>query len=55
MLKRTWGYKILVYKLRINPLAQEDLKGIKAYIEKDNSDAAIKVIKELLEKIDLLS
>lgn len=55
MLKRTWGYKILAYKLRINPIAQEDLKGIKEYIEKDDSDAAIKVIKELLAKMDLLS
>ena len=46
MLKRTWGYKILVYKLRINPLVQEDLKGIKAYIEKDNSDNYISLFNE---------
>ncbi len=54
MSKKTWGYKILAYKLRINPLAQEDLRGIKEYIEKDDSDAAIKIIKELLEKMELL-
>lgn len=54
MSKRTWGYKILAYKLRINPVVQEDLKDIKEYIEKDDPNAAIKVINELLEKMQLL-
>ena len=42
------------YKLRINPIVQQDLKDIKEYIEKDDPVAALKVINELLGKMDLL-
>lgn len=42
------------YQIRINPIATEDMKEIKEYISEDNSEIAIKVIKEIIEKIEML-
>jgi plasmid stabilization system protein ParE len=39
-------------KIRINPVATSDLQEIKSYIAEDNIDAATKVIKEIIEKIE---
>ena len=43
------------YQIRINPIASEDIKNIKEYIAEDNLDAAIKVVKDIVEKIESLS
>lgn len=43
------------YQIRINPIATEDMKEIKGYISEDNPEIAIKVIKEIIEKIEMLS
>jgi len=43
------------YEIRINPIATEDMKEIKEYISEDNPEIAIKVIKEIIEKIEILS
>lgn len=42
------------YKIRINPLASEDIKNIKEYIAEDSLDNATKVVKDLIEKIEQL-
>ena len=43
-------------KLRINPLATEDLIGIKDYITKelDNPTAAVKVVRKIIENYEKL-
>ena len=41
-------------KIRINPVATADLQEIKSYIAEDNMDAATKVVKEIIEKIENL-
>lgn len=42
-------------KIRINPVATADLQEIKSYIAEDNIDAATKVVKEIIEKIESLA
>jgi plasmid stabilization system protein ParE len=42
-------------KIRINPVATSDLQEIKSYIAEDNMDAATKVVKEIIEKIERLA
>ncbi len=42
-------------KIRINPVATSDLQEIKSYIAEDNIDAATKVVKEIIEKIESLA
>lgn len=42
-------------KIRINPVATSDLQEIKSYIAEDNIDAATKVVKEIIEKIESLT
>ena len=42
-------------EIRINPIASEDMKNIKEYVAEDNLDAAIKVIKDIIKKIEMLS
>lgn len=42
-------------KIRINPVATSDLQEIKSYIAEDNMDAATKVVKEIVEKIESLA
>lgn len=42
-------------KIRINPVATSDLQEIKSYIAEDNIDAAIIVVKEIIEKIESLA
>lgn len=39
-------------KLRINPIAAEDLKNIKGYIAEDNEEMAIKTIQEIYSQIE---
>lgn len=41
-------------KLRYNPIAISDLEEIKEYITQDNEEAAIRIVKELLEKTETL-
>lgn len=42
-------------KIKINPIAADDLKEIKDYIAEESIDMAVKVVKEILEKIEGLS
>lgn len=42
-------------KIRINPVATSDLQEIKSYIAEDNIDAATKLVKEIIEKIESLA
>ena len=41
-------------KIRINPMATEDLKEIKKYISEDNAEMAIIVVTDLIGKIESL-
>jgi len=44
----------MIVKIRINPLAANDLKEIKNYIAEDSIEASIKAIKEIIDKIEKL-
>jgi len=41
-------------RLRYNPIAISDLEEIKEYISQDNKEAAIRLIKQLIEKTESL-
>ncbi|MDD3268490.1 MAG: type II toxin-antitoxin system RelE/ParE family toxin [Syntrophomonadaceae bacterium] len=41
-------------EIRFNPLANSDLQGIKEYIAEDNPDAALKIIRDIIAKIETL-
>jgi addiction module RelE/StbE family toxin len=41
-------------KLRYNPVAISDLEEIKEYISEDNETAAVKIVKELIDKTESL-
>ena len=41
--------------IKINPLATKDLEEIKTHISEENEDIAIRVVKQLIEKIEILS
>ncbi|MFA6941950.1 MAG: type II toxin-antitoxin system RelE/ParE family toxin [Clostridiaceae bacterium] len=42
-------------KIRINPVATADLQEVKTFIAEDNMDAATKVVKEIIKKIESLA
>ncbi|EYE87470.1 RelE/StbE family addiction module toxin [Fervidicella metallireducens AeB] len=42
-------------KIRINPVATADLQEIKKYISEDSVEAATKIIKEIIKKIERLA
>jgi addiction module RelE/StbE family toxin len=42
-------------KIRINPVATDDLQEIKIYISEENIDTATKIIKDIVAKIESLS
>lgn len=42
-------------KIRINPLATADLQEIKNYIAEDSDEAAIKIIRDIILKIENLA
>ena len=44
--------KLLMKKLRINPIVAEDLKNIKEYIAEDNEEMAVKTIQEIYARIE---
>lgn len=41
-------------KIRINPVANTDLQEIKNYISEDSVEAATKIVKDIIEKIESL-
>ena len=41
-------------KIRINPVANNDLQEIKNYISEDSSEAATKILRGIIEKIESL-
>lgn len=41
--------------IRINPVATTDLQEIKNFIAEDNIEAAIKIVKDIIEKIESLA
>ena len=45
----------MLVKIRINPVATTDLMEIKNYIAKDNIEAGIKTVKEIIDKIENLA
>ncbi|MDR3593445.1 hypothetical protein [Clostridium sp.] len=45
----------MTYKLRINPIVQEDLKSIKEYIEKDNTISIQRVLHGSRDYISLFN
>ncbi len=49
------GYRIM-HKIRVNPLALKDLKGIKSYISDElaNPEAAVRIIREIVETYEKL-
>lgn len=42
-------------KIRINPVASTDLQEIKEYISEDSAEAAAKILKDIIEKIESLA
>ncbi len=42
-------------KVRINPVANTDLRKIKKYISEDSVEAATKIVKDIIEKIENLA
>lgn len=42
-------------KIRINPVATTDLQEIKNYISEDSAEAATKIVKDIIDKIEMLA
>lgn len=45
----------MTVKIRMNPIAASDLKDIKHYIEQESIEIGVKIVKEIIERIETLS
>ena len=50
----SYGWKVNMMKLRINPLVAVDLRVIKDFIAKDNEDKALETVQEIYRQFEYI-